>query len=713
MLRHSTVTSNMEPDKLQNSFDAGDQDGQSNTRLTSGQGQSDSIAKPYISDDKLQPGDIVGENYVIIELLGVGGMGYVYKVRHLILEKIYAMKTIGSDQVSEMAWRRLQVEAQAIARINHPNIVGIHNLGVHNGAQQNRIPYYVMDYLKGENLAEILRRKRHLSLEASLPLFIEICKGLGYAHKKGIVHRDIKPGNIVILDQPDFSGARVKLVDFGIAKLAGTVDPDNQKLTTVGEVFGSPLYMSPEQCEGKRIDARSDIYSLGCTFFETLTGDAPFHGENPVATMLMHTQTEPPTLYEGCGIDFPESMEKLVATMLAKAPMNRYPNLERVAEDLQKIMEGGEIGESPFAGPGSGHRSGDDSHNNQSKTVADTRAIKAIASITPIKIAALAALLVVSLVSIALYFTNQRTIDTTTAVATKALVKTAPSAPVEKYSQVLSDGYVRFNFPEKQSLGTISTHFNDKKGVQAQSSVSFRKDAKLYFMANDYAIAHPEIFDSFRADDLHAITAPQNSMVTDVNKGGQDTDVNRAIAHIGNLTGLKHLGLDVTNASDSAIEDLNKLVNLRVLKLNNTDMSGAGLSKLKRLKNLTSLSFSHNNDCKDMLKALAGSTEIDSLYLEGQNIDEEAAKLLASCKNLRHLDIEASSANDRVLEILADMPHIDFIGITACPISQACIDKVKKVHAGKRLDLARAKNVRTTLDKSFGGENPADWFLTK
>src|SRR3990167_7197577 len=108
-----------------------DPDGQNSTRLTSGQGLPNSVAKPYISDDKLKPGDVVGDNYVIIELLGVGGMGYVYKVRHLILEKIYAMKTISGEQVSEMAWRRLQVEAQAIARINHPNIVGIHNLGLH------------------------------------------------------------------------------------------------------------------------------------------------------------------------------------------------------------------------------------------------------------------------------------------------------------------------------------------------------------------------------------------------------------------------------------------------------------------------------------------------------------------------------------------------------------------------------------------------------
>ena len=702
----------MEPKEPQQNFGTfGDfePNGQNETRLTSGQNQPSTSAKPYISDDKLKPGDIIGDNYVIIELLGIGGMGYVYKVRHLILEKIYAMKTISGEQISEIAWRRLQVEAQAIARINHPNIVGIHNLGIHQG----KIPYYVMDYLKGNNLAQILKKKRHLSLEQSLPLFIEICKGLGYAHKKGIVHRDIKPGNIVILDEPDFNGARVKIVDFGIAKLAGTIDPDNQKLTTIGEVFGSPLYMSPEQCDGKRIDARSDIYSLGCTFFEVLCGEVPFYGENPVATMLMHSQAKPPTLYEASGLDFPESMENLVATMLAKAPMDRYPNLESVAEDLQNILEGREISASPFNAHGMPKRLLNDDDRKQLPVTEEATALKAIESITPRKIAILASTLIVSLMVIIFYFINQRAIDKTTAVATKALVAKTTPATTEKYSHVLSNGQIQFNFPEDHSIGTISTVYNDPQAKQAQSTLTFKKNEKLNFIANEDAIAHPECFDLFKENDLYSFSAPQSSIITDIEKTSKECDVNAAIPHIAKLTGLEVLNLDMSNTSDSAVEYLSRLPNLKTLKLCDTRISHTELSKLKQLKNLTYLSFSHNNGCKDLLRALAGSTKIDSLYLEGQTIDEECAHLLTKCPNLKHLDLEGSTTTNKILEVIATLPKLEYVGVTACPVTLAGIVKIRKAHSGSNLKVASSKTVRTNLNEAFGGEDPTDWILPK
>ncbi len=701
----------MDQDNLHGTFGPSDQDVQNSTRLTAGQGQAESAARPYLSDNKLRPGDIVGENYIIMELLGVGGMGYVYKVRHRILEKIYAMKTISGEQVSEMAWRRLQVEAQAIARINHPNIVAIHNLGIHTfDNNQGSVPYYVMDYLKGTNLAEILQQKRYLTLEQSLPIFIEICNGLGYAHKKGIVHRDIKPGNIVILDEPDFSGARVKIVDFGIAKLAGTIDPENQKLTTIGEVFGSPLYMSPEQCEGKRIDARSDIYSLGCTFFETLTSDAPFHGKTPVETMLMHCQTAPPTLYEASGLDFPDSMEDLVATLLAKEPMNRYPNLEKVSEDLQNILEGREISAKPFNAHGIANLLLDDSDKGSKSSAVGTKTIQAIESITPRKVAILASLLVASLVTITVYFTNQRTIDSTTAVATKALAVKQTQTPAEKYSHILTNGSIQFDFPEKQSIGDIALNMRNTNGRPAQGKLTFKKNQNLYFYPNAYAMAHPECFNSFRSDDLYSVTTPESSLVTDVDNG-QEVDVNLAIPYIAKLTGLKQLNLNVSNASDGCLEEISKITSLQNFRANNTDITGAGLGKLPQLKNLQSISFSHNNDGKDLMKALAGSTAIDTLYLEGQTIDEEVAHLLASCKNLKHLDIEGSTADDKVLEIITTAPNLNYLAITSCPVTAEVVAKLRKAHA--HVKIVQAKAVRTSLENSFGGEDPANWLLPK
>ncbi len=709
-----------------------DPDGQTSTRLSSGQGLPNSVAKPYISDDKLKPGDIVGDNYVIIELLGVGGMGYVYKVRHLILEKIYAMKTISSEQVSEMAWRRLQVEAQAIARINHPNIVGIHNLGIHQGTlqdpqqgtQPSKIPYYVMDFLKGKNLAEILKRNKRLSLEESLPLFIEICDGLGFAHKKGIVHRDIKPGNIVILDEIDVSGARVKLVDFGIAKLAGTIDPDNQKLTTIGEVFGSPLYMSPEQCEGKRIDARSDIYSLGCTFFETLTGEVPFHGENQVATMLMHSQAEPRTLAEASGLDFPESIEHLVATMLAKAPMNRYPNLERVGDDLEKIRRGEEISTSPYTNNISLDRFGEANSDSVIDEDEEIQIIKPTQRKLRTFALAGALLIIVALIPITIYLVHNSSkrltedapiVPGTAAAAEKSVNQAAEksshpeavTAPEEYrpvfYSTIINNGKtIQFNFPHDQSIGKIGNangklkHFKEAKG-----RVVFNSTVPIELQANEYLCAHPSLVDLFRPDDLWSFSAPE---VLE-----QASDCNALMPHLAKLKGLVSLHLRASNANASIIPYLEKLPNLRYLNLDTTDITGGDIAQYKGLKNLKQLNFSYNKGMNELLLGLKDSNKLELFYLAApdQAFTVEHAKLLSTCKKLRILDLQATRLNDQSLMILSALPNITSIDASGCAVTTEAIKKVESEHADKHLKIKLASTPQDPA--AFDNESPADW----
>lgn len=702
-----------------------DPDGQTSTRLSSGQGLPNSVAKPYISDDKLKPGDIVGDNYVIIELLGVGGMGYVYKVRHLILEKIYAMKTISSEQVSEMAWRRLQVEAQAIARINHPNIVGIHNLGIHQGTlqdpqqgtQPSKIPYYVMDYLKGKNLAEILKRNKRLSLEESLPLFIEICDGLGFAHKKGIVHRDIKPGNIVILDEIDVSGARVKLVDFGIAKLAGTIDPDNQKLTTIGEVFGSPLYMSPEQCEGKRIDARSDIYSLGCTFFETLTGEVPFHGENQVATMLMHSQAEPRTLAEASGLDFPESIEHLVATMLAKAPMNRYPNLERVGDDLEKIQRGEEISTSPYTNNISLDRFGE---ANSDSVIDEDEEIQ-IVKPTQRKLQTFAiagALLVLAAIavfafSLVVKSSKKVTVDASTVPGTAAAFEKAMTRSTNIATSITQevphpnfystpfndDKSIVFNFPADQSLGKIGNlHLRARKEAKGQTIL--RVKGKICLLASEYLCAHPSLIDLFRPDDLWSFSIPLTY--------GQAIDTKPIMPHVAALTGLRDLNLKANKADSSIIPYLEKLQKLQSLNISTTDITGDALAKYSGLRNLQFLDFGYNKGVPALLLGLKGSNKLQTLNIPGPDLmlTIEQAKLIAQCKNLQVLDVEASGLTDESLLLLSELPKLTELNIRDCAVTAETIKKVKAARKGRPIKIIT--NSIQNPD-AFAGESPEVW----
>lgn len=183
-----------------------------------------------------------------------------------------------------------------------------------------------MDLLSGESLLDYIEREGFMPLKLALPVFRQVCSALAFAHDRGIVHRDIKPPNIMIND-----GA-VKIVDFGIAKLSALDGSINQGLTRPGEVFGSPLYMSPEQCSGMKCDYRTDIYSVGITLFEALTGRPPFIGRTAVETTMMHQTADPPVL-----VDFPPELDAIVAKLLAKSPDDRYQSLADTARDLLQV----------------------------------------------------------------------------------------------------------------------------------------------------------------------------------------------------------------------------------------------------------------------------------------------------------------------------------------------------------------------------------------
>jgi len=284
---------------------------------------------------------MIGGKYKVLSLLGAGGIGNVYKVEQIFLRQEFALKTLHSNNASDQMIRRFQNEARTASLLNHPNLVKVNDFGI----LESQEPYLVMDYVDGCTLSEYLKTNGIMSLEQIVTCFAQICLGLAYAHEQGIVHRDIKPSNIMISRTLPFGAEGfVKIVDFGIAKLVFSEDGERQALTTTGEVFGSPLYMSPEQCSGAAVDQRADVYSLGCVLFECLTGTTPFVGQNALTTMLLHQSESVPTLKEASlGKDFPRELEELVRKMLSKAPSDRYQNLGIVANDLAQIHKGAPV----------------------------------------------------------------------------------------------------------------------------------------------------------------------------------------------------------------------------------------------------------------------------------------------------------------------------------------------------------------------------------
>ncbi len=276
-------------------------------------------------------GKVFADQYEIISVLGTGGMSVVYKARHNLMDRIVAIKLL-HGQADHMAVERFKQEAKAASSLNHPNIISVYDFGM-VGTQA----YLVMDCIDGTNLNDVLEHEKNLPPGRAVPIFRQTCEGLEHAHKKGIVHRDLKPSNICLVIGED-KVEHVKIVDFGIAKLLPQQGKQQIQLTQTGEIFGSPMYMSPEQCLAQPLDVRSDIYSLGCLMYESLTGIPPLLGETAYDTMTMHVNTMPAEFAKVAPhLQINKSIEALVFRCLEKKPEERYQTVSEVLADLPSI----------------------------------------------------------------------------------------------------------------------------------------------------------------------------------------------------------------------------------------------------------------------------------------------------------------------------------------------------------------------------------------
>ena len=264
-------------------------------------------------------GQIVKERYEILEILGEGGMAFVYKARDTQLERFVAIKTLKPTYVNQETFvDRFKREAKTAANLNHPNIVQIFDWGIEDE------PYFVMEYIEGNTLTSIIAKNRTISLSDILFIGAQVSSGLHAAHQKGLVHRDIKPGNIMIT--PD---GKVKVTDFGIVSLQN----EESDITKTGSILGTASYISPEQAQGKSVSIESDLYSLGTVLYELITGKAPISGDCPISTATKHLTEKPekPSLFRR---DLPKGVESAILKLLEKATYDRFKS----AEDLRAIL---------------------------------------------------------------------------------------------------------------------------------------------------------------------------------------------------------------------------------------------------------------------------------------------------------------------------------------------------------------------------------------
>ena len=291
-----------------------------------------------VSDDPLaveEIADMLPDRYELLKVRGSGGMGWLLKVHDRELGIDCALKLMKSDLVkSPLAKRRFEIESATAAKLDHPNLVSV----IDHGITANGAPFIAMRYESGLSLAEIMEQETYIRVERALPIFMQICEGMLYSHGKGVIHRDLKPGNIIV---NNFHGEpTIKIVDFGIAfdSISGA---DMETITMTGEVVGSPQYMSPEQCRGEVVDHRTDIYSLGCVMYELLTGHSPFASPNPVKTILKQLNQRPSRFRSKFAfLNIPGAMERIVFHCLEKKPASRYQYMEELLRDLHSVASG-------------------------------------------------------------------------------------------------------------------------------------------------------------------------------------------------------------------------------------------------------------------------------------------------------------------------------------------------------------------------------------
>lgn len=273
---------------------------------------------------------ILNDRYRLIEQIGSGGMAVLYKAQDLELGRVVAVKILRPSLVSDPEFlARFKREARSAANLSHPNIVTVHDVG-QDGPNTH---YIVMEYVPGQNLKQLIRAQGAFEMDSALAVIIEVCKGVGYAHRAGLVHCDIKPQNILIT--PD---NRIKVADFGIARAFSTTQPE-EELEDV--VWGSPHYFSPEQATGETPTPSSDVYSIGIVLYELMTGQLPFNGSDYQELALAHLKEPVPSI-RSVDAALPPELDRIIQKVLSKEPSNRYRTADQLGRILQKYRDQGQ-----------------------------------------------------------------------------------------------------------------------------------------------------------------------------------------------------------------------------------------------------------------------------------------------------------------------------------------------------------------------------------
>lgn len=644
------------------------------------------------------PGTVIGGVFKIDAVIGEGGMGIVYLAHHLSLNRQYALKVLSPSIVSEQSWLRFKAEAKTLSVLNHPGLVKVYDLGIH----ENAVPYYSMDYLEGETLEDLLVRKGPQKLEFAISIFLAVLDALAYAHRNNVVHRDIKPANIFICRNQE-----IKILDFGISKLVGDKHSQRkQELTAVGEVFGSPYYMSPEQCRGEQIDFRSDIYSVGCALFETLTGYIPFESATSLEIAMLHEEGEIPLLADVCDIAFPPSLDAVIEKCLAKLPEDRYQSAKELAIDLMRIKEGKNLEAYAGAATGAGRINRSDSGADQ----VDAKGLLSHTGLTGQSLFGygLVVFAALSLIGVAVFVivfqpiapkvtpiadktlltVGQRNLPRMTDVAEEltgkgktsidAKVKVFFAKPFKYYSQIVTKNgkeYRVFTFPSGVSIGKMHCTMGFGKIThEATGTVTVPTKMRVALNGNALLQFQPKLLSYFRSDDLTSL-ALSNEL----------TRVDLLLTEISRLTSLETLRLQRLLLNENSPTYINRLTKLNSLILDECQIEPAVFEKLLPVTKVQTLVFDGGPKISPQLKVIARNRRLTSLTITSAVLSKDDLKALASIRSLETLCLKYCSLTNDDLKLLTALSNLRDLDISFTKVDKDCIESLVKFRKLGRL----------------------------
>jgi len=603
---------------------------------------------------------IIEQRYKVLSLLGKGGMGFVYLVEEIPSGIRYALKTISAFEASSRALKRFYLEAQATNLLDQPNLIRLHDFGLINGQQ----PYFVMEYCQGRTLTEVIKAEGPLSEEHAIDIFIVICNALAYAHSQGVVHRDLKPSNIMITNAAPGVKANVKVLDFGIAKVFRDETAFNT-LTRTGEIIGSPYYMSPEQCLGREVDSRSDIYSLGCVMFECLTGHPPFDSDNPLSTMLKHQSHQALSLKEATlGKEFSPDLERIIALMLEKDPANRYQDLLRVADNLRSVKKGEPIG------------------STQSKLKKKTFLREAIVAAALVGVAVGTCLIVPKLWQqppakvtheMPVFLKQGLGLD----LPSFETMRKQSKATNKRTSKFYCDRYVTqnqrgdFYFPSKP-IGTCGFGDDERLFTAAVGKRTLRIPISFVLPME------PNVLSGFRNDQVRRLSM-RGVMIDD-----------SATDYIKDWSRLEYLDVGGSDVSDHSIANLKRLTKLTDLSVPETNISAAGLRQLP-LEQLHGLNVNHILFVKEILPKLDRSKVLRVLQMVSTGLVDEDLKTIGRMPSLEFLDIRDNAISDKGIEQLRKLKALERLWVASTYVTPHCLDSIKQMPHLEMLSISMDK----------------------